>query len=121
MEELQDRGGKDDTRDLSERVRATRFHLVLGLASLYIPVYTPQMTIAKARTFRSGNSEAVRLPREIAFGDDVELIAVRSGDVVTLYPAKLSLAEMARRLAELPAPSSIETRDSEELPERRGL
>jgi virulence-associated protein VagC len=29
------------------------------------------MTIAKTRTFRSGNSEAVRLPKDIAFGDDI--------------------------------------------------
>ncbi|MBC7768950.1 MAG: AbrB/MazE/SpoVT family DNA-binding domain-containing protein [Phycisphaerales bacterium] len=79
------------------------------------------MTIAKSKTFRSGNSEAVRLPKEVAFGDGVELIVVRSGDVVTLYPATLTLAEMAERLAGLPAPSSIERRDEEELPERRSL
>ena len=45
------------------------------------------MTIAKTRTFRSGNSEAVRLPKDVAFGEGVELVVVRSGDVVTLYPA----------------------------------
>jgi len=27
------------------------------------------MTIAKMRTFRSGNSEAIRLPKEVAFGE----------------------------------------------------
>jgi antitoxin VapB len=79
------------------------------------------MTIARSKTFKSGNSEAVRLPKEVAFGEDIELIVVRSGDVVTLYPAGLSIAEMAARLAELPAPTNIERRDDGELPERRGL
>ena len=31
------------------------------------------MTVARSRTFRSGNSEAVRLPKDVAYGDDVEL------------------------------------------------
>ena len=44
------------------------------------------MTIAKTRTFRSGNSEAVGVPKDAAFGEGVELVVVRSGDVVTLYP-----------------------------------
>ncbi|MGQ0531987.1 MAG: antitoxin [Caulobacteraceae bacterium] len=79
------------------------------------------MTIARSKTFKSGNSEAVRLPKEVAYGNDVELIVVRSGDVVTLYPATMTLKEMAARLAELPAPSNIERRDTDEVPERRGL
>jgi antitoxin VapB len=79
------------------------------------------MAVARVRTFKSGNSEAVRLPKDIAFGDDVELIAVRSGDVLTLYPASMSIAEMVRRLAAMPAPPSIEKREDLEFPERAGL
>lgn len=79
------------------------------------------MTITRSRTFKSGNSEAVRLPKEVSFGEDVELVVVRSGDVVTLYPAKLSVADMAKQLDALPAPPTIETRDVEELPERSSL
>jgi antitoxin VapB len=79
------------------------------------------MTIAKTRTFRSGNSEAIRLPKDVAFGEGVELVVVRSGDVVTLYPAATSIPEMIARLEALPLPPSIEERDDEELPEREGL
>ena len=79
------------------------------------------MTVAKTRTFRSGNSEAVRLPKNVAFGEDVELVIVRSGDVLTLYPATTSIPEMIARLEALPVPPSIEERDDEELPERVGL
>ena len=79
------------------------------------------MTVARSRTFRSGNSEAIRLPRDVAFGPDVELVIVRSGDVMTIYPAATSVADMIKRLRCLPAPPSIERRDVEELPERERL
>ncbi len=79
------------------------------------------MTISRTRTFKSGNSEAIRLPRDIAFGADVELVLVRSGDVLTVYPASSTVPQMLARLAKLPAPPSIEERDDNELPEREGL
>jgi antitoxin VapB len=79
------------------------------------------MPVARTRTFRSGNSEAVRLPKDVAFGDDVELVIVRSGDVMTIYPAETTIAEMIDRLRALPSPPEIERRDAEELLERKGL
>ena len=79
------------------------------------------MPVARSRTFRSGNSEAVRLPKDVAFGEDTELVIIRSGDVVTMYPATVSIPQMAARLRELPAPPYIEERDVDELPERPGL
>ena len=79
------------------------------------------MTKASSRTFRSGNSEAVRLPRDVAFGDDVELTIVRSGDVLTIYPAKPPISDLLKRLEALPKPAAVEVRDEEPLPERPGL
>jgi antitoxin VapB len=79
------------------------------------------MTIADSRTFRSGNSEAVRLPRNVAFGREVELTIVRSGDVLTIYPARKPIGDLVRQLAQLPRPPTIEERDDEVPPERTGL
>ena len=79
------------------------------------------MTKASSRTFRSGNSQAVRLPRDVAFGDDVELTIVRSGDVLTIYPARPSLSGLLKQLEAMPKPTSIEIRDEEPLAERPGL
>ncbi len=79
------------------------------------------MAVVRSRTFRSGNSEAVRLPKDVAFGDGVEVVIVRSGDVMTIYPARLTIQQMIDRLKALPAPSQIEERDREEIPEREGL
>jgi antitoxin VapB len=79
------------------------------------------MTTVRTRTFKSGNSQAIRLPREIAYPDGTELEIVRSGDVTTIYPVRSSIREMLKRLDELPGPSSIEVRDEIEIPERPGL
>jgi antitoxin VapB len=79
------------------------------------------MTVARSRTFKSGNSEAVRLPKDVAFGEDVELMIVRSGDVMTIYPAQMTVAEMVQKLRAMPAPPEIEKRDDEPLPDRAGL
>jgi antitoxin VapB len=79
------------------------------------------MAVADSRTFRSGNSEAVRLPRNVAFGREVEVTIVRSGDVLTIYPARKPIGELVKQLEELPRPSEIEVRDDEVLPEPSGL
>lgn len=79
------------------------------------------MPVARSKTFKSGNSEALRLPRDVAYGEGVELVIVRSGEVMTIYPAAMSIPSMIERLRSLPAPPEIEQRDVEELPERRGL
>jgi antitoxin VapB len=79
------------------------------------------MTTVTSKTFRSGNSQAVRLPREVAYPDGVELTITRSGDVVTMRPKRPSIAEMFAKLDALPVPTDIEVRDTEEIPERTGL
>ena len=79
------------------------------------------MAVARSRTFRSGNSEALRLPKDVAFGEDVELVLVRSGNVMTIYPAATSIPEMLATLRSTPLPRSIEQRDDEPLSERLGL
>lgn len=74
------------------------------------------------KTFRSGNSEAVRLPKEIAFGEGVELEVRRNGDLVTLRPKpKRTMKELVEELRRMPRPARIQERDPIEWPERPGL
>ena len=74
-----------------------------------------------SRTFKSGNSEAVRLPKGVAYGAEIEVTIIRSGDVLTIYPARAPLTELASRLAGLARPDQIEERDGEAIPEPPGL
>jgi len=79
------------------------------------------MTITVSRTFKSGNSEAVRLPKGVAYGAEIEVMIVRSGDVLTVYPARPPVSELVARLAALEKPPTIEARDDDPLPEPEGL
>ena len=79
------------------------------------------MTTVTSRIFRSGNSEAVRLPKEVAYGEDIDVTVVRAGDGITIYPTRPSVAEMIARLRELPGPDDIEVRDADVVPDRPGL
>jgi antitoxin VapB len=72
------------------------------------------MTTATGRVFRSGNSEAIRVPKDVAFGREIEVTIVRSGDVLTIYPKR-------PRLHGLAAPGEVEVRDADFFPDRPGL
>lgn len=73
------------------------------------------------RAFKSGNSQAVRIPAELAYADiGQDLRITRLGDVITICPAKPSLKEAVARLREMPKPPSVEVRDAIEMPDRDG-
>ncbi len=74
-----------------------------------------------SRTFRSGNSDAVRLPKEITFGPGVEVEIERKGDVVTMVRKRPSIQEMLDKLDALPKPSGIQKRPLFIAPIRKGL
>lgn len=85
------------------------------------------MNAVNSKTFKSGNSVALRLPRALGIAADVEMQIERSGDVLIVRrlkdpaEAKRRLKEMLAELAALPKPPSVEERDPIEFPERRGL
>jgi antitoxin VapB len=85
------------------------------------------MGIVNSKTFRSGNSEAVRLPREVAFGADIAVTIERNGDVLTIRPAvdaaeeKRKLSAMIAALRALGPVGEIEQRPPFEAPDRPGL
>ena len=71
------------------------------------------------RAFKSGNSQAVRIPAELAYADmSAELTITRMGDVITIFPARSGLKEAVARLREMPKPPEVEQRDPIELPDR---
>jgi antitoxin VapB len=74
----------------------------------------------RTRVFKSGNSQAVRLPAEIAYADmETELEITRTGDVITICPARGSLKEGIAKLRRMPKPARVEKRRPIEVPLRR--
>jgi antitoxin VapB len=75
----------------------------------------------RTRIFKSGNSQAVRIPAEMAFADgQTELEITRSGDVLIIRPAQIagSLREAMEILRLLPKPEPIGPIERIEVPER---
>jgi antitoxin VapB len=70
------------------------------------------------RIFKSGNSQAVRIPAELAYDDlSIDLRITRLGDVITIYPARESLKDAVAKLRSLPKPA-VEIPEPIEVPER---
>lgn len=79
------------------------------------------MTTVSTKTFRSGNSEAVRLPKDIAYGEGVELEATRTGEVTVLRPkhARRTPAETVAALRAIGFPEKPDlTRPPFDYPDR---
>ena len=76
------------------------------------------------KTFKSGNSEAMRLPQGVGFGVGVAVHVAREGHRV-ITPARVPTGEKARLLALLAdlkaigaPPDGVQKRDPFEFPER---
>jgi antitoxin VapB len=76
--------------------------------------------VPRTRVFKSGNSQAVRIPAELAYADvGMELEITRHGDVITIFPAKNSLKDVIAALRRMPKPGRVERRQPIEVPLRR--
>lgn len=72
------------------------------------------------RAFKSGNSQAVRIPAEMAYDDpSVELEITRLGDVITIFPARRSLKDTVAALRGMPKPARVEKRQAIDVPARK--
>lgn len=64
---------------------------------------------ATTRVFKSGNSQAVRIPAELAFAsNDMEVTVTRSGDKLIVAPKRPSMEETIAVLQALPEESKLE-------------
>ena len=85
------------------------------------------MNAVTSKTFKSGNSVALRLPRALGIAADVEMRIEKEGDALVVRPVKdpaeekRKLTELVAALAALPNPDEIEVREPIEFPDRPGL
>lgn len=58
-----------------------------------------------SKTFKSGNSEALRLPKELGFGTNVEVTIRKVGDTLTVVPKRRkTVAGLIAALEKFPKP-----------------
>ena len=76
----------------------------------------------RTRVFRNGNSQAVRIPSDLAYErTDVEMEIERVGDELRIRPAKRSLAGVLDRFARFDPQFMAEGRGAHEQAERDPL
>ncbi len=75
--------------------------------------------MALTKVFKSGNSQAVRIPADLAYADpSQELTITRHGDVITIAPARNRMKDMVAILRSMPAPAEVELLERIEVPDR---
>lgn len=81
----------------------------------------------ETKTFKSGNSVALRLPKALGVGPNERVVIERNGDVLTVRrlhdpaEAKRKLHALVEALRALPRPGEVQKRDPFEFPDRPGL
>ena len=57
--------------------------------------------MANTKLFKNGNSQAVRIPAELAYNNwDVELVIERQGDELRIRPAQRRMGDVLGKLAQ---------------------
>jgi antitoxin VapB len=78
--------------------------------------------VAITRAFRNGNSQAVRIPAELAYDrTDLELEIERVGDELRIRPARRSLSGVLQKFASFDPNFMSEGRGEQEQAERDAL
>jgi antitoxin VapB len=78
--------------------------------------------MAITRIFRNGNSQAVRIPAELAYErSDVEVEIERVGDELRIRPARRPLAGVLKKFAKFGPDFMAEGRSDQEQAEREAL
>ncbi|PRC92347.1 antitoxin [Solimicrobium silvestre] len=74
------------------------------------------------KIFRNGNSQAVRVPAELAYErTDIELEIERIGDELRIRPARRSLTGVLQKFARFESDFMINGREEQEQSEREDL
>jgi len=74
------------------------------------------------RVFRNGNSQAVRIPADLAYqGTDIDLEIEREGDEIRIRPARRSLSGVLAKFARFSPDFMAEGRGDQKQAERDAL
>jgi antitoxin VapB len=75
--------------------------------------------MATTRVFKAGNSQAIRIPQSLAYGEDISEVEVeRHGDTLVIQPRRTTMAALIAQLDTVPKPVAPRARPEIDWPER---
>ena len=78
--------------------------------------------MANTKLFRNGNSQAVRIPAELAYATmDLDLVIEREGDELRIRPARRRMGDVLGKLAKFSPDFMVAGRGQNEEVEREPL
>jgi antitoxin VapB len=90
-----------------------------GILLKYTQAYTRDFIMPITRIFRNGNSQAIRIPAELAYPDtETEVEIDRIGDELRIRPVRRSLAGALERFARFDAGFMASGRNEPEQDDR---
>ena len=94
-----------------------------GWHRLRMYAYTPNNCLmATTKIFKNGNSQAVRIPAELAYSAwDIDLIIERQGDELRIRPAQRRMGDVMAKLAKFSPDFMVDGRPDNEEGERAVL
>ena len=103
--------------------RWTRLHVYERLSQLKMYAYTlNNCLMATTKIFKNGNSQAVRIPAELAYSAwDIDLIIGRQGDELRIRPAQRRMGDVMAKLAKFSPDFMVDGRPGNEEGERAVL
>ena len=81
-----------------------------------------EIALAKTKLFKNGNSQAVRIPSELAYLSwDIDLVIEREGDELRIRPAQRRMGDVLAKLARFSPDFMAEGRGENAEGEREAL
>jgi antitoxin VapB len=97
-------------------------NLAHGKMYTYIQTLMKRLRMANTKLFKNGNSQAVRIPAELAYSRwDLDLVIERHGDELRIRPAQRRMGDVLSKLAQFSADFMSEGRPLNTEGERAAL
>ena len=107
--------------DITEENSTEKFTDCLNMRKMYMYIQAEGF-MANTKLFKNGNSQAVRIPAELAYNKwDIDLIIERHGDELRIRPAQRRIGNVMKKFAQFSPDFMVEGRGENIENERESL
>lgn len=107
--------------EIKEEKASKKYTIGHKMLKMYMYIQ-PRTFMAQTKLFKNGNSQAVRIPAELAYSKwDIELIIERHGDELRIRPMQKKMSGVMKKFAQFSPDFMVEGRGENTQKERDSL